>query len=611
METQNPPAKNYLYELLKKKYHTSEIIRVQIDDIREAIREKVAKEPLKSFVVKFRGRVIDNSFERTLKIISKRQFIKGEINTITTLKEQEIVESTMTATLTEVESLIHYLKKPHVVLHCKKEVAKDASNLLIIDETEQSQLGDLAPDSIHRNCITSAESREKYTGRLGNYLILNGLPLTSEKIGRELRFNRIETKNKVFTTTGLKEIYLNLHFISLILKLDLEQHYLKLRILNSQENDLQMVERKIEDLGFFADIFTHIASKDNPLLFNKDLFVDLSRVEHIVENNDWRAIPAYAGYIYSAATRLNDQFKLLEECGLFLTYANCIEKFIVKLTKKLLKHKPDIHNEQQNLTANYNELKKLQTVLKHPILQADYQELLDSFTKLLAYIDFLTIRGTGVADSGSHQEMINPAEKHHKKSDNKIKNWISSFLTGSINVSKKPVPHHDQSMKTEHEEDAQKLIIKFNEHLQKLSKLETTTGKSAFLEARMNIPLLTNLSYILDQLKELIKKVEGKKDIQDPFKAIFAKSNKFEIFYRELNDEGTIETAHEQESVHKILIDLQKLLFDKPLKESTYTEIINKVQFLENFIINKKKPTVENNSISAATILQAYQNPIF
>ena len=73
-------------------------------------------------------------------------------------------------------------------------------------------------------------------------------------------------------------------------------------------------------------------------------------------------MPAYAGYVYSAANRLNGQFKLLEEYNLFLTYANCIEKFIAKLTKKLFKHKSDIRNEHHNLTANYNELKKLSLV---------------------------------------------------------------------------------------------------------------------------------------------------------------------------------------------------------------------------------------------------------
>ena len=163
---------------------------------------------------------------------------------------------------------------------------------------------------------------------------------------------------------------------------------MKLRVFNSQEEDLKMVEEKIDDLGFFADIFNHIATTDNPLLFNEYLFLDLIRLEPIVENNNWKAIPAYAGYIYSAANKLSGQFKLLEEYNLFLTYANCVEKFIVKLSKKLIKHKLDFHSEQHNLLANYNELKKLNMVMNHPLLQSDYQELLNSFSKLLAYLDF-------------------------------------------------------------------------------------------------------------------------------------------------------------------------------------------------------------------------------
>jgi len=610
MRTQISTTKNYLYELLKKKYHTSEVVRAQIVEIKEKTRAKVVKEPLKSFVVRFKGQVIDNSFEKTLKIISKRLFIKGEIDSIVTFKEQALVEANMTATLTEVESLVQYLTKPHFVLHCKKGIAKGASNLLIIDETEQGQLDNFTPDYIHRNYITSVESCEKYTGRLGDYLILNGLPLTSEKIGRELRFNKIETKNKVFTTTGLKEIYLNLHFISLILKLDLEQHYLKLRIFNFQENDIKMVEEKIDDLGFFADIFNHIASTENPLLSNEDLFLDLMRLEHIVENNNWKAIPAYAGYVYSAANRLNGQFKLLEEYSLFLTYANCIEKFIAKLTKKLSKHKADIHNEQENLTANYNELKKLQIVSNHPLLQSDYQELLNSFSKLIAYLDFLTIRGTN-ADSSGVQEVINLAEKSSRKFSTIIKRCIESIFSVTIDISTKPVFRQDQVLKTEQEEDVQKLIIKFIENLEKLSKLKTFTRRDAFLEARRCVPQLTNLSDILDQLKELIKAVESKKDIQDPFDAIFAKSNKFEILYKELNDWGTLETAQEQESVRGILRDLQKFLFDKPLREDAYQEIINKVQSLEDFIIKKNKSATENDNAANAIMLKLNQNPVF
>lgn len=604
MKTEVSPAKNYFYDLLKKKYHTSEIIRAQIVEIQGRIREKVLKEPLKSFVVRFKGRVIDTSFEKTLKIISKRLFIKGEIGSISTFKEQGLVEANMTATLPEVESLVQYLTRPHIVLHCKTGIAKGASNLLIIDEAEQSQLDDFTPDYTHRNYITSAESREKYTGRLGDYLILNGLPLTSEKIGRELRFNKIETKNKVFTTTGLKEIYLNLHFISLILKLDLEQHYLKLRIFNSQENDIKMVEEKIDNLGFFADIFNHIASRDNPLLSNESLFLDLMRLEHIIEKNNWKVIPAYAGYVYSAANRLNDQFKLLEEYNLFLTYANCIEKFIAKLTKKLSKRNSDIRSEQENLTANYNELKKLQIVSNHSLLQSAYHELLNSFSKLLAYLDFLTIRNTNSETAGNTQGVINLAGKLSKKFGAIVKKCIESVFSVTIEISTKPVFRQDQGLEAGQEEDVQKLIIKFNENLERLSKLKTIDGRDAFLEARRCVPLLTNLSDILDQLKELIKTIESKKESQDPFDAIFARSNKFEILYKELSALGLLETSKEQESVRGILKGLQKLLFDKPLKESAYLEIINKIHSLEDFIIRKSKS-------DTAIILKLNQNPVF
>ncbi len=603
MKTQISPAKNYLYDLLKKKYHTSEVVRAQIVEMKEKIREKAVKEPRKSFVVRFKGQVIDTSFEKTLKIVSKRLFIRGEINSINTLKEHGLVEANMTATLPEVESLIQHLTKPRIVLHCKKGVEKGASNLLIIDETEQDLLNDFTPDYTHRNFITHAESREKYTGRHDDYLILNGLPLTSEKIGRELRFNKIETKNKVFTSTGLKEIYLNLHFISPILKLDLEQHYLKLRIFNSQESDMKMVEEKIDDLGFFADVFNHIASTDNPLLFNENLFLDLMRIEHILESNNGKAIPAYAGYIYSAANRLNDQFKLLEEYNLFLTYANCIEKFIVKLAKKLSKHKSDIHSELENLTANYSELKKLQLLSKHPLLTGNYQELLNSFSKLLAYLDFLMLRNTKTETAGGAQDVRDLAGNTSKKVGSFIKKCIESVFSVTIEISKKPVFQHGQGSNTGQEDDAQKLITKFHENLERLSKLKTITGNDAFLEARRCVPLLTNLSDFLDQLKELIKTVESNKDVQSPFEAIFARSNKFEILYKELSDCGILEISEEKELVRGILKDLQKLLFDKPLKESAYPEVANKIHSLEDFIISKSKfPTA---------IIKLNQNPVF
>src|SRR3990167_1087710 len=605
--------KNYLYELLKKKYHTSEVVRAQIAGIKEKIREGVVKESLKSYTVKFRGRVIDNSFEKTLRIISKRLFNKGKIDNLHTFKEQGLVEANMTATLTEVESLIQYLMKPHLVLHCKKGIVKGASNLLIIDESEQNQLDNFTPDYIHRNYITHAETYEKYTGRLDDYLVFNGLPLTSEKIGRELRFNKIETKNRVFTTTGLKEIYLNLQFVDLILKLDLEQHYLKLRTFSSQECDLKMIEEKIDNLGFFSDVFNLIALTDNPLLSNEDLFLDLMRIEHIIENNNWKAMPAYAGYVYSAASRLNGQFKLLEEYSLFLTYAKCIEKFIVKLTKKLFKHKSDIHSEQHNLTANYNELKKLSLVSNHPMLQHDYQGLLNSFSKLLAYLDFLTVRNTKAGESDNHHDVVHRAEESSNKFITVMKKCIESVFSVTIDISTKPFIQRDQGLKTEEEADLQKLMDKFNETLDKLSTLKTAKGEDAFLEARKCVPQLTNLSYILDQLKDLIKNIESKtsKEIQEPFKTIFSKFNKFEILYRDMSNLGIIGTQQEQESIHGILADLQILLFNKPLKENAYQEIVHKISSLEDFVTSKNKSSPGKGSDDNTTMQKLNQNPVF
>ena len=235
MKTLTSNDKNYLHELLKKKYHTSEVVRVQIAEIKDKTRDDVVKESLKSFTVKFRGRAIDSSFEKTLRIISKRLFNKGKIDNLHTFKERGFVEANITATLTEVESLIQYLMKPHLVLHCKKGIVKGASYLLIIDESEQSQLDNFTPDYVHRNYITHAETYEKYTGRLYDYLIL---------------------------------------------KLDLEQHYLKLRTFNSQEdnqfNKFEILYRDMSNLGIIGtqqepESIHGILADLQKLLFDKPL----------------------------------------------------------------------------------------------------------------------------------------------------------------------------------------------------------------------------------------------------------------------------------------------------------------------------------------------------
>ncbi|MBF8275984.1 MAG: small soluble cyt c [Candidatus Brocadiaceae bacterium] len=607
MKTQALLEKNPLYELLKKKYHTSEGVRLQIVKRKEELQKRVPKESLKSFTVNMSGSVTNCSFEKTLKIVSKNLFIKGRITAIFAPDDHEIVEADITATLSEVETLIQYLMIPHVVLHFKKELLKGASNLLIIDESEQNQLGDIIPDHSHRNFITYAELHEKYTGRMGNYLILNGLPLTAEKLGSELRFNKIQTKNKVFTTTGLKEIYVNLYFIFLLLKLDLEQHYLKLRTFNSQTKDLSTVEEKIDDLGFFSDVFNNIATTDNPLLFNEKLFIDLMRIEHIIENNNWKSIPAYAGYVSSASGGLNAQFKFMEDFALFVTYANCVSTFITKIVQKIGKHKSDFRNELHNLTANYNELKKLSTVLNHPILRTDYQEMLNAFSKLLAYLDFSTLDGVPhTATAGKATEML---PKVPGAFITLFKKCVKSVLPVRIDISAKPASHPELTAKTEQEESLQKLTMKLSENLEKISKLKTKNGEDAYLDARRHVPLLTELSDVIDQLAELIRHVESNKASEEPFKKIFSQHNKFEIFYHILQDVGVLETEPEKKAARLTLAELQTLLFTKPLKESAYQGILDKIHALETMIQNKKES--KKDAATQGIITKLFQTPIF
>jgi len=318
---------NHYYKLLEKKFHSSDIVRSQIAEIKERVKETVIEEPLKSLFVSFKGEVIGTSFEKTLKIISKHFFRKGKIDNYRTDDEGGAVEANITATQTEVEELIKFLMKRRLVLHCKTGLPKGASNMLIVDEAEKNRLGGFTPDDICCNYVTTAETREKFTGRLDGYLIYNGMPLTTKSLGNELRLNEIVTSNKVFTSTGLKEIFLNLHFIVLVIMLDSEQHYFKYRIFKEQEEDIEMVEENIDNLGLFTELFDHLTNEGNPLLFNNELFMDVLKLEHIVEKDNWEVLPAYDSYVYSATDRLDAQFKFLEEYGLLQECAESLNRF--------------------------------------------------------------------------------------------------------------------------------------------------------------------------------------------------------------------------------------------------------------------------------------------
>ena len=383
--------------------------------------------------------------------------------------------------------------------------------MLIIDEDEKKQLNDFTPDDISCNYVTTAETREKYTGRLDGYLIYNGLPLTTKTLGSELRLNEIVTTNKVFTSTGLKEVFLNLHFITLVIMLDLEQHYFKYRIFNEQEEDLKMVEANIDNLGLFTELFDHLTNEGNPLLFNNELFLDVLKLEHIVEKDSWKVLPAYDSYVYSATDRLDAHFKFLEEYGLLQECAESVEPLIEKLDEKLSSHSFASQSEQDDLSSNYQELKKFSSISNHSLLKNDYLEMLGAFRKLLAYLDSVSVRETVAAEQEDVQKKSQLPKKPSKGFVATIKERAKSLLASSTESPQESVSHKEETLTAEQEEDIRILLLQVKEGFRKISKLKTDSGMDAHLEARKNVPYLTNLSDALDQLKKLIKDIKKTK----------------------------------------------------------------------------------------------------
>ncbi len=583
--TKTLDTSNHYYKLLEKKFHSSDIVRSQIAEIKERVKETVIEEPLKSLFVSFKGEVIGNSFEKTLKIISKHFFRKGKIDNYKTVEESGVVEANITATQTEVDELIKFLMKHHLVLHCKTGLPKGASNMLIIDEDEQKQLNDFTPDDISCNYVTTAEVREKYTGRLDGYLIYDGLPLTSKTLGSELRLNEIVTSNKVFTSTGLKEVFLNLHFITLVIMLDLEQHYFKYRIFKEQEEDLKMVEDNIDNLGLFTELFDHLTNEGNPLLFNNELFMDVLKLEHIVEKENWKVLPAYDSYVYSATDRLDAHFKFLEEYGLLQKCAESVDSLIEKLVDKLSSHNFASQSEQDDLSSNYQELKQFSSISNHSLLKNDYLELLGAFRKLLAYLDSIS------ALDSTNQEAVQKGSRLPEKPSRglvaTIKERAKALLSSSAESSQETVSHNEETVTTEQEGDVRILLLQVKEGFRKISKLKTDTGLDAHLEARKNVPYLTNLSDALDQLKKLIKDINKNKDVQEQFKDLFSRKNKFVILSNKLCKLVKFKSKQEEKKIRSILTDLQELLHDKPFIEDNYERFIDNVNKLEDFVSSK------------------------
>ncbi len=602
-------SNNHYYKLLEKKFHSSDIVRSQIAKIKENAKKTVIEEPLKSLAVTFKGEVVGNSFEKTLKIISKHLFRKGKIDSYKTDKERGVVDANITATQTEVEELIQFLMRKHLVLHCKTGLPKGASNMLIIDEDEQKRLGDLTPDDINCNYVTTAETREKYTGRLDGYLVYDGLPLTTKTLGSELRLNEIVTSNKVFTSTGLKEIFLNLHFITLVIMLDLEQHYFQYRIFKEQEEDLKIVEDNIDNLGLFTELFDHLTNEGNPLLFNNELFLDVLKLEHIVEKDNWKVLPAYDSYVYSADSRLDAHFKFLEEYGLFQTCAESVESLLEKLDENLSSHSFISQSEQDDLSSSYQELKKFNSISSHSLLKNDYLEMLSALRKLLAYYDSITVQ-----DSAKQEEVKKESRSPEKPSRGLVgtlKERAKSLLAASTESNQEPVSHNEDSLSAEQEEDIRSLLLQVKERFRKLSKLKTDTGLDAYLEARKNVPYLTNLSEALDQLKKLIKDIQKNKDVQEQFNDIFNRKNKFVILSNKLSRLVKFKTKTEEKKIRGVLTNIQELLHDKPLKEEYYEKFLDNVEKFEEFVNSKDASSMKQADAALSLAQEMNQDKTF
>ena len=600
---------NHYYKLLEKKFHSSDTVRSQIAEIKGKVKDTVIEEPLKSLFVTFKGEVIGTTFEKTLKIISKHFFRKGKIDNYRTDEDNGVVEANITATQTEVEELIKLLMKRHLVLHCKTGLPKGSSNMLIINEDEKKRLKDFMPDDICCNYVTTAETREKYTGRLDGYLIYNGLPLTSKALGSELRLNEIVTSNKVFTSTGLKEVFLNLHFITLVIMLDAEQHYFQYRIFKEQEEDLKMIEENIDNLGLFTELFDHLTDEGNPLLFNNELFLDVLKLEHIVEKDNWKVLPAYDSYVFSAADRLDVHFKFLEDYGLLQECAESVELLVEKLEGRLSSHSLASQSEQDELSSGYKELKQFTSVSNHSLLKNDYLELLGAFRKLLAYLDSVSVQSSAKQESVQKESRL--PEKPSGGLVAKLKKRTKELLSSPEESSPESVSRSGRALTTEQESDVRALLLQVKEGFRKVSKLKTDSGLDAHLEARKNVPYLTNLSDALDQLKKLIKDINKDKDVQDQFNDLFNRKNKFVILSNKLCKMVKFKTKQEEKKIRGVLADLQQLLHDKPFAADKYESFLDNVDSLDDFVNSKDASSMKQEGATLSLAQEMNQDKTF
>ena len=155
------------------------------------------------------------------------------------------------------------------------------------------------------------------------------------------------------------------------------------------------------------------------------------------------------------------------------------------------------------------------------------------------------------------------------------------------------------------------LLLQVKEGFRKISKLKTDSGTDAHLEARKNVPYLTNLSDALDQLKKLIKDINKGKDVQEQFKDLFSRKDKFVILSNKLCKMVKFKTKQEEKKMRGVLTDLQKLLHDKPFVADNYERFLDDVNKLEDFVNSKDASSMKQAGATLSLAQEMNQNKTF
>jgi hypothetical protein len=242
-------------------------------------------------------------------------------------------------------------------------------------------------------------------------------------------------------------------------------------------------------------------------------------------------------------------------------------------------------------------------------LKNDYLELLGAFRKLLAYLDSMSVLGSTKQEDVQKRSSL--SRKPPKGIVATMKERAKALLASSTESSQESGSHNEKTLTTEQEGDLRILLLQVKEGLRKISKLKTDSDLDAYLEARKNVPYLTNLSDALDQLKKLIKDINKNKDVQEQFKDLFSRKNKFVILSNKMSKLVKFKTKQEEKKVRSILADLQEILHDKPFKEDNYEKLLDNVNNLEDFVNSKDASSMKQAGAALSLAQEMNQDKTF